>query len=171
MMIKGTISNVTDAAYRTAVFAGRYAKYGARAFVQQFGFRSRPNDNAQAILVRFGDNMVIIGTDDSRYTITLQPGEAVMHNSDGDKVHMKSGREIDVVAGDSENPGTINITANGTLGKVCITANGEVDVSAPVVKMGGVALDTALGIVTGACSCSLTGAPHAVTSQTVKATL
>jgi hypothetical protein len=94
MIIRGIISSVTSGANRVAKFIGRFTNYGTRSFLQHWGFFSRPLDGASGLLVRFGDNMVIIGSDDSRYTIALSPGEVAIGIGDTAKVHVKSDNSI-----------------------------------------------------------------------------
>ena len=128
-----------------------------REALQQYGLQSRPPDGAEAVLIRQGNHILIVASDDRRYRIALSKGEVSLSTDEGDVIHLKRNHEIDITA--------------GTGGKVNVSAGSEVNVSAPTVRLGGLALATALGIVTGACSCAITGAPHPVTSQTVKATL
>lgn len=120
-----------------------------REVLQQYGFQSRPPAGAEAVLIRQGDHILIIASDDRTIRLSLEEGEVALVTSEGDKVHLQKNHVIDIEAGTG---GTINITAGS-------------------VRLGGLALDTAVGIVTGACSCAITGAPHPVTSETAKATL
>jgi hypothetical protein len=94
MIIRGIISSVTSGANRVAKFIGRFTKYGSRPFMQHWGFFSRPLDGAEGVLVRFGDNMIVIASDDSRYTITLSQGEVAVGTGDNAKVHVKSDGSI-----------------------------------------------------------------------------
>jgi len=94
MIIRGIISSVSSGVDRVAKFLGRFTNYGSRSFLQHWGFFSRPLDGAQGLMVRFGDNMVIIGSDDSRYTVALSPGEVAIGINDTAKVHIKSDNSI-----------------------------------------------------------------------------
>jgi phage gp45-like len=115
---------------------------------------------------------MVFASDDRSYRISLDEGEVALATDEGDVIHLKRDHKIEITAGNALAAGEITINAEGVMtGKVTVNAGGAVDVSAPTVRLGGLALDTALGIVTGACSCSITGAVHPVTSQTAKATL
>lgn len=175
-MIRAIIDTFTGVLHKIARFSatGRADEYiNNREAMQHYGFASRPKNGAEGIVIQEGNHLVMIADDDRRYRIALEDGEVAIYTDQGDKVHLKRDHNIDIIAaGTPALPGNINIKADGTMvGKVTIEAGGEVDIIAPVVKLGGMALETALGVVTGACSCQITGAPHAVVSQTVKATL
>jgi len=149
-MIRSILQTVSGVLHKIARFtaSGRPGeKISDRELFQHYGFASRPKTGAEGIVIREGNHLVMVADDDRRYRIALESGEVALYTDEGDKVHLKRS-------------GTIEITATA-----------QVNVSAPVVRLGGLALETALGIVTGACSCSITGAVHPITSQTVKATL
>jgi hypothetical protein len=89
VIIKGTISSVTSGIRRICEFTGRFTKYGWRPFIQQSGFSSRPNDGDEAIMVRFGDAMVVISSEDTQNPIVLEKGERAMHMNSGNFIHIK----------------------------------------------------------------------------------
>lgn len=153
--------------------AGRVGEtFTNREVLQQYGLQSRPPAGAEAIVIRRGGQIVVIASDNREYRIALDEGEVAIVSDEGDKIHIKRDRKMEITVGTALQPGQLTIDVAGPLqGSVVINAGGSVDISAPTVRLGGLALETALGIVTGACACAITGAPHAVTSQTVKATL
>jgi hypothetical protein len=110
MIIKGTISNVTSGARRVAKFVGRFTKYGSRPFIQQSGFSSRPNDNDEAVMVRLGDSMVIIASEDTNNPVSLEKGERAMHMDANNLIHIKK-----------DSSGTIFIKAAGKIQLQCDT--------------------------------------------------
>jgi phage gp45-like len=119
MILKGTISAVTSGVRRVATFATRFTKYGAKPFIQQSGFSSRPNDGDEAIMVRLGDAMVVISSEDTQNPIALEKGERAMHMDAGNFVHIKK-----------EASGTIQIKAGG---KVKLDA-GTIEIGAGVLE-------------------------------------
>lgn len=98
--------------------------------VQEYGFTSVPLPGAEAVLVFVGGNRdhgLVIACDDRRYRLKgLVGGEMAIYSDEGDKVHLKRGRVIDVVTQ------TLNITAT--------TANvsGNLNVQGNVVAQGNV---------------------------------
>jgi phage gp45-like len=174
-MIRGIFTSVTDTLGKVRRFSasGRSDEtVEDREMFQHYGFASSPKSGAENVIFREGNLIISIADGDRRYRVALASGEVAIFTDEGDKIHLKRGRKIDILAGAALQPGEITIKAEGPLtGKILVQAGGQVDVAAPTVRLGGLALETALGIVTGACSCSITGAPHAVTSLTAKATL
>jgi hypothetical protein len=122
--IRGKISDVTSGARRVASFIGRLTNFGKLPFVQQYGLHSRPLNGAEGVMLRTGDNMVIIASGDDRYTITLQPGEVALATDEGDKIHLARDHKITVeAAGDALKPGEITINAKGAGCKVTVLAD------------------------------------------------
>lgn len=100
-------------------------EFTKKELFQQYGFASRPLPGAEGILLFIGgsDNAVVIATEDRRYRLALEDGEAALYSDEGDKVHLKRGREIHILSG----------------GKVTVEAANEVNVIAPIVNLGAAA--------------------------------
>jgi phage gp45-like len=165
-MIRGIIQIWSSLAGKIARFtaSGRPGEtlYDREA-MQHYGFSSSPKPGAEGTIMYYGNSFIMIAEDDRRYRIALENGEVALYTDEGDKIHLKRGRKIEVTAGAAAAAGEITIQANGA---------GSVKVSADAVTLGKSAtLNIASGVVTQLCSCSITGAPHPVGSQTVKATL
>jgi phage gp45-like len=165
-MIRGIIRSFSG-------FAGKIARFTAsgrpgelienREAFQHYGFSSRLLPGAECLVLREGNHFLMIASDDRRYKIALENGEVVLYTDEGDKMHFKRGRKIDITSGSALVPGEITIMANGI---------GNVKVVADTVTLGKSALlNIASGVVTQQCVCSITGSPHPVVSQAVKATL
>lgn len=158
---KGSVDTVDDskAMQVLQIVVGKDEVLDRVERVQPFGLTSVPRRNDELIYVCIGgerEHAVAISVDASRKRPKgLQEGEVCVYKDEDNTITFKANGDIEVNA----------------QAKVTVTAGTQADVSAPTVRLGGLALETALGIVTGACSCSITGAPHAVTSQTAKATL
>jgi phage gp45-like len=151
MMIRGILQSFSGAAHKIARFTASGLPgelIENREAMQHYGFASRPKSGAEGVVVHKGNHFLLIAEDDRRYRIALTEGEVALYTDEGDSIHLKRGNKIE------------------------INAIGEVTISAPKVTLGSSAqLLMASGVVTGMCSCAVTGAPHPVTSQTVKATL
>lgn len=67
---------------------------------QHYGFSSAPLAGAEYLVVPVGGNSkhaVVVASEDGRYRLTLQDGEVSLYTDEGDYVHMKRGRMIEVV--------------------------------------------------------------------------
>lgn len=125
---------------------GRGEDFTDKELFQQYGLASRPLPGSEGILLFVGgvDNAVVIATEDRRYRIPLENGEVAIYTDEGDKVHLKRGKEISVHSG----------------GKVMVDAATLID-----MKVG----TATKGVVQGDCICHFTGLPHGDLSATVKA--
>ncbi len=69
--------------------------------VQDYGFASRPKPGSRAITVNLcgsSDNSVIIATDDARYRVDLEDGEVALYTDEGDKIHFRRDRILEIVS-------------------------------------------------------------------------
>ncbi|MCB2256614.1 phage baseplate assembly protein [Pseudomonas chlororaphis] len=70
---------------------------------QNYGFSSAPLPGAEYIVIPVGGNSkhsVVVASEDGRYRLALQDGEVSLYTDEGDYVHMKRGRVIEVVTDD-----------------------------------------------------------------------
>lgn len=125
---------------------GRGEDFTDKELFQQYGLASRPLPESEGILLFIGgvDNAVVIATEDRRYRIALEEGEVAIYSDEGDKIHLKRGKEISIHSG----------------GKVMVDAATLID-----MKVG----TPTKGVVQGDCICHFTGLPHGDLSTTVKA--
>lgn len=66
---------------------------------QHYGFSSAPLPGAEYLVVPVGGNSnhaVVVASEDGRYRLTLQDGEVSLYTDEGDYIHMKRGRLIEV---------------------------------------------------------------------------
>lgn len=66
---------------------------------QHYGYTSAPLPGAEYIAIPVGGNSkhtVVIASEDARYRITLKDGEVAIYSDEGDHVHLKRGRVIEV---------------------------------------------------------------------------
>lgn len=67
---------------------------------QHYGFTSAPLVGAEFIALPVGGNSkhtVVVASEDGRYRIQLKDGEVALYTDEGDYVHLKRGRLIEVV--------------------------------------------------------------------------
>lgn len=67
---------------------------------QHYGFTSGPLAGAEYIALPVGGNskhVVVIATEDARYRLQIQDGEVAIYSDEGDHIHLKRGRVIEVV--------------------------------------------------------------------------
>jgi len=67
---------------------------------QNYGYTSKPHPGAEGVVLFVGGNRdhgLCIAVDDRRYRLTgLADGEVAIYTDEGDKIHLKRGREIEV---------------------------------------------------------------------------
>lgn len=66
---------------------------------QHYGFTSAPLSGAEYIVLPIGGNSkhaVVIASEDARYRIAIKDGEVAIYSNEGDHVHLKRGRLIEV---------------------------------------------------------------------------
>lgn len=67
---------------------------------QHYGFGSAPLPGAEYVVIPIGGNSshcVVVASEDGRYRLQLKDGEVSLYTDEGDYVHMKRGRVIEVV--------------------------------------------------------------------------
>ncbi|SDH81370.1 phage baseplate assembly protein V [Pseudomonas flavescens] len=68
--------------------------------MQHYGFTSAPLAGAEYIVLPVGGNSrhsVVIASEDGRYRVKLADGEVALYTDEGDHIHLKRGRLIEVV--------------------------------------------------------------------------
>ncbi|WP_448646796.1 phage baseplate assembly protein domain-containing protein [Pseudomonas mohnii] len=71
--------------------------------MQHYGFSSAPQPGAEYLVVAVGGNSkhaVVVASEDGRYRIPLVDGEVSIYTDEGDYIHLKRGRMIEVVTDD-----------------------------------------------------------------------
>ena len=67
--------------------------------MQYYGFTSAPLPGAEFIALPIGGNskhVVVIASEDGRYRVMLKDGEVALYTDEGDYIHMKRGRLIEI---------------------------------------------------------------------------
>lgn len=150
--IRGCILNFASRAGKLATFSasGRTGEsFTDRVAMQQFGFASSLPKGSEALMLKTGQNVYLIASDNRKFRIALQQGETAIYNDQGDSILLKT-------------PHTIEVNATGPTSKVIVNSMS--------VELGGATVDPTDGVVTGKCSCCVYGNPHTVVSPIVKAT-
>ena len=144
-MIRSIITSVAEGAIKRFSGTGRKNEtFTDREYFQHYGFTSRPLAGAEAIVLKKGNNVIVVASDDRRYRLALEDGEVGLYTDEGDSIHLKRGNEIRV-----------------TTEKLIIDAGTKVDIDGGTNDL--------KGIVQGGCICQFTGLPHSDLSGNVKA--
>lgn len=134
-LIRGIITKFSSKTGKTQSFSatGRSREsFEDRTAIQQFGFVSGLPEGTEAILLKQGQNVYLIASDNSKYRIAIEEGESAIYNQWGDCVVLGQGRIIakssmSVELGDE----TIDPTDGCVTGKCACAAYG---VPHPVVS-------------------------------------
>jgi phage gp45-like len=96
-MIRAIINAVSEGKIKLFAAAARIGEsFANREYFQHYGFSSRPLKGAEGILIKEGNHIIMIASDDRRYRIKLEEGEVALYSDEGDHVHLKRGRVIEV---------------------------------------------------------------------------
>ena len=128
-MIRGIIDNIVEGAIKRVSMRGLAGEtILSREVFQHYGFTSRGLAGAEGIMIREGNHLVLIAEDDRRYRIALQDGEVALYTDEGDKIHLKRNRIIEIVGGEKVLVATKSLEA---------TATTSATVICPVINLGG----------------------------------
>lgn len=93
--------------------------------MQEYGFTSNPLPGAEAVMVSVGGNRehgLVIACDDRRFRVKgMAPGEVCIYSDEGDKVHFKRGKVIEVTTDTL----TVNAATAINLNAPTINTNGD----------------------------------------------
>lgn len=99
-LLRATITTCVEGLFKLAQLSARAGETISGAeLLQQYGFTSRPKSGAEAVLVVKGNMAFVLATDDRRYRLVVEEGEVALYSDEGDKIHFKRGRNVDLVAG------------------------------------------------------------------------
>lgn len=149
-MIRVIIESVVEGVIKRFTASGRADEmFENREYFQHYGFTSRPLAGAEAILIKDGNHIVMIASDDRRYRLAIEDGEVAIYTDEGDYILFKRGKEIFIKSGnklkaDIENDVEVNtkrIKATATesvevnTAQLKATATGFAEVNSPIVNL------------------------------------
>ncbi len=106
MMIRGILTNCVEGVIKRFAALG-LIEVSDRELFQHYGFTSRPQEGAEVVYLVEGNLVIAIGSDDRRYRIAIESGEAAIYDDLGQKVHLTR----DGIVIESPWPVTINAAA------------------------------------------------------------
>jgi len=96
-MIRAIINAVSGGVRAIFSASGRAGEtFESREYLQHYGYASRPLSGAEAILIKEGNHIMMIASDDRRYRLALEEGEVAIYTDEGDKIHFQRGKTIEV---------------------------------------------------------------------------
>lgn len=143
-MIRGIVKSVVQGVIqRVSATVWGDGDMDNREFFQHYGYTSRPLAGAEVLFDRQGGMIIAIASDDRRYRIDLENGEVALYTDEGDKIHLKRDRIIEIVGGEK-------IIASTKVAE--ISASESAIITSPIVAVvasTSVTLDTPLTQCTG----------------------
>jgi phage baseplate assembly protein V len=151
-MIRARIIEVIEGVIKRFSANGRANEtITSREYFQHYGYTSRPLAAAEGIVIREGNQLVMIASDDRRYRTSLEEGECALYDDQGQKVHLKRNNEIHVVCLNKLTADVTNDVEVNTK-RAAVNASESCIVTSPLVKAVAstqVILDTPLTSCTG----------------------
>jgi phage baseplate assembly protein V len=143
-MIRAIVVSVIEGVIKRFSATGRPGEtFADREYLQHYGLTSRPKPGAELVIIREGNHYLAIASDDRRYRIALEEGEVAIYTDEGDKVHLKRGRQIEVIGGEKVSVATkvaeIVATESCTVTspEVEIVATTKVTMTTPLLEVTG----------------------------------
>jgi len=143
-MIRGIVISVLEGLIKRFSASGRAGEtISDREYFQHYGFTSRPHPGAEAIIIKEGNHFIMLASDDRRYRIGLEEGEVALYTDEGDKVHLKRGRIIEIIGGEQITATTkvaqiaAATSTTVTSPAVTVAASASCQVDSPAINLGG----------------------------------
>lgn len=94
---------------------------------QHYGFSSNPIDaQAEGIMIGIGNVFYLIAEDDRRYRIVMEKGEVALYTDEGDKIHLKRNKIIEIT-------GQEKVIVNTKVAEINATTSAKI--VSPVVEL------------------------------------
>ena len=174
-MIRGIVKSVVEGAIKRFFASGRVGEtIDNREYLQHYGYTSRPLQGAEIIIIREGGHFVAVASDDRRYRISLEGGEVALYTDEGDKIHLKRGRIIEITGGEKIIASTkvAEITAaesaTVTTPELTVVASTKVTMTTPLLELSGNLTVGGTAAITGALSSSTSVADPTGTMQAMR---
>lgn len=97
---RGTAARNTHGALIGIEMEGLAGEAVSGELMQHYGYSSAPLPGAEFLAIPVGGNSkhtVVVASEDGRYRITLKDGEVSLYTDEGDYIHMKRGRLIEIL--------------------------------------------------------------------------
>lgn len=146
-MIRGIIDAVIEGAIKRITLKGGFGETIAdREYFQHYGFTSRPLPGAEVVVIREGNHLVAIASDDRRYRIGLEAGEMAIYDDQGVAIHLKRDKHIHIYGAETM---TVDAAADVIVNtaRAAVTASESATVTSPlasIIASTKVTLDTPL---------------------------
>ncbi|MGD9642768.1 MAG: phage baseplate assembly protein [Elusimicrobiales bacterium] len=98
-MIRAILSEAWEGAVKRFNAATGRGALQDREMFQHYGLTSLPPDGAELIVLRDGNIFISVAEDDRRYRLQVAKGEVALYSDEGDAVHLKRGRVVEITAG------------------------------------------------------------------------
>lgn len=96
-LLVGLFDSIVEGTLRRLALRGRSGEtYSGRRLMQHYGFASSPLVDCELLALEEGGTVVIVAEDDRRYRIELVAGEVALHDDQGQHVHLKRNKEIEI---------------------------------------------------------------------------
>lgn len=136
-MIRGIIISVWEGVIKRFSATGRAGEeFTNREYFQHYSFTSRPKPGAEAIIIRDGNHIIMIASDDRRYRIALDEGEAAMYDDQGQVIKLKRGKEIHIYGCDKLTA-DVAVETTITCPLVTVVASAKVRLETPLLEVTG----------------------------------
>lgn len=119
-MIRSIITSVAEGVIKRFSGTGRPNEtFTNREYFQHYGYTSRPLPDAEGIVLKKGNNIIMIASDDRRYRLEIEEGEVALYTDEGDFIHLKRNKILHINTGN----------------KLLIDATNDVEVNTKRVKV------------------------------------
>ena len=137
-LIRGILSAVAEsAAIKLAAFAGLVGEsFSKREYFQHYGFTSHPVSGAEMVAVKDGNVVIVVASDDRRYRLQIADGEVALYDNQGQKIHLKQGKEIEI-SGCDKLTATVGTETTITCPLVTVSASTKVELDTPELHVTG----------------------------------
>jgi phage gp45-like len=134
-MIRGIVNSVIEGLIKLFSASGRSGEtFTGREYFQHYGFTSRPMEGAEIIIIKEGNHYLAIASDDRRYRLAVEEGEVALYTDEGDKIHLKRDKTIEIVSG-NKLIATVENEVDITTKVAKVTASTSCEVTSPAVKV------------------------------------
>jgi len=136
-LIRGIVTAVTEGMIKLFSASGRSDEtFEDREYIQHYGFSSRPLAGAELIIINEGNHYVAVASDDRRYRIAVEDGEVCLYTDEGDKIHLKRDKTIEIVSG-NKLTATVENDVEITSKTALVTTSVSCQVNSPLINLGG----------------------------------